>query len=495
VFGDLTEKLTNVFDTVRSRGKLTEENIGQACDSVRKALIEADVNFTIVKDFISRVREQALGEQKVKKIKAGDYFIKIVSDELTSLLGEGNAEIPFVKDGPTIIMMCGLQGSGKTTTVGKLAYKLKNEGRKPLLVAADIQRPAAIEQLHVLGEQVGVPVFSKQNSTPPEICIEALAVAKSENADVIILDTAGRLHVDEELMNELHLINKKVKPHQTYLVVDAMIGQDAVNSAKEFNDRLELDGLILTKLDGDSRGGAAISIRHVTGKTIKFVGMGEKLDALESFYPDRLASRILGMGDIVGLVEKAESAIEEADAKKLEEKILKNNFDFNDFLKQLQMLKKMGSIKDLLGMIPGIGKAMKGVDVDPKQFLVIEAIIQSMTNKERLVPELIENQVSRRKRIAKGCGQTMQMVTNLLKQFKQMKKMMKGLGKAKGMFGGGGMDMESLGGLMGGDQFTDRDLQSARSFAKGKVGPSKEAIKAKRKKEKAQKKKNRKKKK
>ena len=492
MFGDLTSKLQNVFETVRSRGRLTEDNISVACEDVRKALIDADVNFNVIKDFIATVKEKALGEKSLKNVKAGDYFIKIVSDEIVALLGEGNPEIPYAKSGPTIIMMCGLQGSGKTTTVGKLAKKLIKDGKRPLLVAADIQRPAAIEQLHVLGKQVGAPVYSQIGKTPQQICKEAIAEAAKQNSNVIILDTAGRLHIDEELMSELNQIKTSVNPHQIYLVVDAMIGQDAVNSAKEFNSRLELDGLILTKLDGDSRGGAAISIRQVTGKNIKFIGVGEKLDALENFYPDRLASRILGMGDIVSLVEKAESAISEEEAKKLEEKIRKNNFDFNDFLKQLQLLKKMGSLKDLLGMIPGIGGQLKGLNVDDGQLTSIECIIQSMTKRERMIPELVENEIKRKKRIASGCGQSVQQVTMLLKQFTQMKKMMSGLGKMKGMFGGGGAEMDSVGGMMTGQQFTEKDLQMAKNIAKGRPLPDKDAIKKKRKAEKAAKKQNRK---
>lgn len=495
MFGDFTSKLQNVFESVRSRGRLTEDNISSACDDVRKALIDADVNFNIIKDFIAAVKEKALGEKSIKNVKAGDYFIKIVSDEIVKLLGEGNPDIPYSKSGPTVIMMCGLQGSGKTTTVGKLAKKILSEGRKPLLVAADIQRPAAIEQLHVLGKQVGVPVYSQLGKTPPQICKEAIAEASKQNANVIILDTAGRLHIDEELMAELNEIKKTVNPHQVYLVVDAMIGQDAVNSAKEFNSRLELDGLILTKLDGDSRGGAAISIRQVTGKNIKFIGVGEKLDALENFYPDRMASRILGMGDIVSLVEKAEQAISEDEAKKLEEKIRKNNFDFNDFLKQLQLLKKMGSLKDLLGMIPGLGAQLKGINVDDGQLKSIESIIQSMTKRERMIPELVENEIKRKKRIASGCGQSVQHVTMLLKQFAQMKKMMSGLGKMKGMFGGGGPDMSSLGDMMSGPQISEKDLQMAKNLAKGRPLPDKDAIRKKRKAEKQAKKANRKKKK
>ena len=491
MFGELTSKLQNVFETVRSRGRLTEDNISTACESVRKALIEADVNFNVIKDFIAIVKEKSLGEKSLKNVKAGDYFIKIVSNELAALLGEGSPEIPYAKSGPTIIMMCGLQGSGKTTTVGKLAKKLINEGKKPLLVAADIQRPAAIEQLHVLGKQVGAAVYSQSGKTPIQICKEAIAEAHKINANVIILDTAGRLHIDEELMSELNQIKTSVNPHQIYLVVDAMIGQDAVNSAKEFNSRLELDGLILTKLDGDSRGGAAISIRQVTGKNIKFIGVGEKLDALENFYPDRMAGRILGMGDIVSLVEKAEMVISEDEAKKLEDKIRKNNFDFNDFLKQLQLLKKMGSLKDLLGMIPGIGGQLKGLNVDDGQLRSIEAIIQSMTKRERVIPELVENEIKRKKRIASGCGQSVQHVTMLLKQFTQMKKMMSGLGKMKGMFGGN-PEMDSIGGMMTDQQFSSKDLQMAKNIAKGRPLPDKDAIKKKRKAEKLAKKQNRK---
>lgn len=492
MFGDLTNKLTTIFESVRSRGRLTEDNIAIACESVRKALIDADVNFNVIKGFIEKVKEKSVGIKTIKNVKAGDYFIKIVSDELVNLLGEGNPDIPFVKSGPTIIMMCGLQGSGKTTTVGKLAKKLIKEGKKPFLVAADIQRPAAIEQLHVLGQQVGAPVYSQSGKTPPQICKEAIGEANKQNANVIILDTAGRLHIDKELMEELNEIKTTVNPHQTYLVVDAMIGQDAVNSAKEFNSMLELDGLILTKLDGDTRGGAAISIRQVTGKSIKFIGAGEKLDALENFYPDRMASRILGMGDIVGLVEKAEQSISEAEAKKLEEKIRKNDFDFNDFLKQLQLIRSMGPLKDLLGMIPGIGGQLKGLNIDNNQMKPIEAIIQSMSKRERLIPELVENNLNRKKRIANGSGQSVQAVTMLLKQFEQMKKMMSGLGKMKGLFGGKESHLDSVGSMVSGQQFTDKDLQTANNLMKGRPLPDRDAIKKKRKAEKLAKKANRK---
>lgn len=363
MFESITGSLDTIFNKLRGKGRLTEENIKEGLREVRVALLEADTNYLVVKDFIQKVIDRAVGDEVIRSVAPGQQIVKIVHDEMITLMGAGDSSIPYVDGDITILMLVGLQGSGKTTTSGKLANLIASKGRRPLLVAADVQRPAAIEQLQVLGKQLNIPVFSEKGVTPVKICRGAVTFAKANNHDVVILDTAGRLHIDEELMLELNEINKKVKPTQIYFVCDSMTGQDAVNSAKEFNVQFGLDGVILTKLDGDTRGGAALSIKAVTGKPIKFVGVGEKLDKLEEFHPDRMASRILGMGDVVSLVEKAQKVINEEDAAKLEKKIKDGSLSLDDFLNQLQQIRKMGPLKDIMGMIPGLGKKMKGMQV------------------------------------------------------------------------------------------------------------------------------------
>lgn len=421
MFEFVSEKLNAVFDKLRHGGKLSADNIRDGLRDVRRALLEADVNVQVVKDFLAKVEEKAIGETVLKGVDPGQQVVRIVHDELVAVMGDTDNSIPFAAHGPTILMVAGLQGAGKTTTCGKLARYLRDDlKRKPLLVAADLQRPAAVEQLKILGAQLGIPVFHQTGLTPPQLC--AKAVASAGDHDVIILDTAGRLHVDDELMSEVADVHKMTKPHQTWLVVDAMTGQDAVTSAKAFHERLPLDGLIVTKLDGDARGGAIVSLRAITGKPIKFVGLGEKLDALQPFYPDRYARRILGMGDILSLVEKAQSVVDETQAKKLEERIKKNKFDLEDFRQQLLSIQKMGSIKDILGMIPGIGAKFSGLNVDESIFRRFNAMISSMTMSERSRPELIE--MSRRRRIAMGSGTSTNDVQQLLKQFATMKQMM-----------------------------------------------------------------------
>ncbi|MCF6154827.1 MAG: signal recognition particle protein [Candidatus Brocadia sp.] len=423
MFEAIANSLEGVFSKLRGKGRLTEANIKDGLHEVRLALLEADVNYKVVKDFIQHATERAVGEEVIKSIAPGQQVIKIVHDELIKLMGESDTSIPFKDGEPMLIMLVGLQGSGKTTTAGKLAKTILSKGRKPLLVAADVQRPAAIEQLKVLGQQLNVPVYFEANSQPVKICKNAVRHARENTNDVVILDTAGRLHIDDELMLELKEIKEKLKPDQIYFVCDSMTGQDAVNSAKEFNTQLGFDGAILTKLDGDTRGGAALSIRAVTGKPIKFVGIGEKLDRLEEFHPDRMASRILGMGDVVSLVERAQQAIDLEEAQKLSRKIQDDTLSLDDFLMQLQQIKKMGPIKEILGMIPGMGNKMDGLNVDEKQLQRVEAIIRSMTIQERAVPDIING--SRRQRIANGSGTTIQDVNQLLKQFKSMKKLMK----------------------------------------------------------------------
>lgn len=432
------ESLANKFQDIRKRifssGYLTEKNIEEGLREIRTALLEADVNYKVVKGFINRVQERAVGEDVIKNISPGQQIVKIVSDELTSLMGPADSSIQFAEKGPTIIMMAGLQGSGKTTTCGKLASHLLTKDRRPLLVAADIQRPAAIEQLQILGKTLDVPVFSAPKLSPPKICQKAISFAGKENCDVVILDTAGRLHIDQNLMDELGTIQKKLNPHNIFFVCDAMTGQDAINSTKEFNSRLELDGIILTKLDGDTRGGAALSIKAVTGKPIKFIGTGEKLDRLEEFHPDRMASRILGMGDVVSLVERAEEIMDQEQAEEMQQKILDASFSLEDFLDQLQNIKKMGNIRDLLGMLPGeLGSQLQGVDIDESQFVAIEAIIHSMTPEERQNPDIIDGK--RRTRIARGSGSSIQDVNQLLRQFREMRNMMRNIGKFGGMMG------------------------------------------------------------
>ena len=434
MFENLSEKLERSFKILKGQGKITEINVAETLKEVRRSLLDADVNYKIAKDFTNRVKEKAMGMNVLTAVKPGQMMVKIVHDELAELMGGHNVDIDL-KGNPAIILMSGLQGSGKTTFSGKLANMLKNKrGKKPLLVACDVYRPAAIEQLKVLGEQIGVPVYSEEgNNDPVKIALNAVKEARATGKDVVIVDTAGRLAIDEQMMNEIAAIKKAIDPEETLFVVDAMTGQDAVNTAKEFNDRLNFDGVILTKLDGDTRGGAALSIRTVVSKPIKFVGTGEKLEALDVFHPERMADRILGMGDIVSLVEKAQEQFDAEEAKKLQKKIAKNQFNFNDFLSQIQQIKKMGNIKDLASMIPGVGKALKDVDIDDDAFKGVEAIIYSMTPEERENPELING--SRRKRIASGSGTTIQDVNRLLKQFDESKKMMRMLSKGGKMMG------------------------------------------------------------
>jgi signal recognition particle subunit SRP54 len=432
MFESITGSLDAIFSKLRGRGRLTEENIKDGLREVRVALLEADTNYKVVKDFIQRVTERAVGEEVVKSVTPGQQIVKIVQDEMENLMGPVDSNIPFLDGGATVIMLVGLQGSGKTTTSGKLANMIMSKGRKPMLVAADVQRPAAIEQLQILGKQLNIPVYSEKGLNPVKICKGAVKFAKAGNHDVIILDTAGRLHVDEELMLELKEIKGKIKPTQIFFVCDAMTGQDAVNSAKEFDSQLDFDGVILTKLDGDARGGAALSIKAVTGKPIKFVGVGEKLDKLEEFHPDRMASKILGMGDVVSLVEKAQKVIDVDEAEKLERKLRDNSLTLDDFLGQLQQVKRMGPLKDIIGMIPGMGKKMEGVNVDEDQLQKVEAIIRSMTLEERMRPEIVEG--SRRHRIANGSGTKASDVSQLQKQFKQMKKMFRQFGGNDGKF-------------------------------------------------------------
>jgi len=444
MFEAISEQLDAVFRKLRLKGRLTEANIADAMRDIRRALLAADVNYKVVKKFIEGVTKEALGEKVIKAISPGQLIIKIVNDKLVELMGPVDHRIPQNDKGPTVVMLAGLQGSGKTTTVAKLAKFVQRKGHRPLMVAADVQRPAAVEQLEVLGRDIDVPVYTEAGAAPAQICKNAVNYAGQINCDFVLLDTAGRLHIDVDMMNELKEIAAKIRPQQIYLVCDAMTGQDAVNSAREFNEQLELDGVILTKLDGDARGGAALSVKAVTGKPIKFVGLGEKLDKLEEFYPDRMASRILGMGDVVTLVEKAQEAFDEEQAKELEEKILKKQFNLDDFLGQLQQMKKMGPLSEMLAMIPGLGKRLKGIDVDDGQLGKIEAIIQSMTAKERRIPDIIDG--SRRRRIARGSGTSAGDVGALLKQFKQMKHMMKRLGEgaAPGAIGAGAPVMTSM---------------------------------------------------
>ena len=424
MFENLSEKLERSFKLLKGQGKITEINVAETLKDVRRALLDADVNYKVAKQFTDTVKAKALGQNVINAIKPSELMVKIVHDELTQLMGGETAPVNL-SGNPTVILMSGLQGSGKTTFSGKLAKKLKSEkGKRPLLVACDVYRPAAIEQLKVLASQIEVPVYTEEgNNNPVEIAKNAIQHAKANHLDLVIVDTAGRLAVDEQMMDEIEAIKNAIKPQETLFVVDSMTGQDAVNTAKEFNDRLDFDGVVLTKLDGDTRGGAALSIRTVVTKPIKFVGTGEKLDALDQFHPSRMADRILGMGDIVSLVEKAQQQYDEKEAKELQRKIAKNQFNFNDFLNQIQQIKKMGNLKDLASMIPGVGKAIKDIDIDDDAFKGIEAIIQSMTEKERQNPEIING--SRRQRIAKGSGSTLQDVNRLLKQFEDTRKMMK----------------------------------------------------------------------
>lgn len=424
MFEKLSEKLERSFKILKGQGKITEINVADTLKDVRRALIDADVNYKVAKNFVDTVKQKALGQNVLTALKPQELMVKIVHDELATLMGGDTAKLNL-SGNPTVILMSGLQGSGKTTFSGKLARKLKSEqGRRPLLVACDVYRPAAIDQLKVLGEQIQVPVYTEEgNKNPVEIALNGIRHAKTNNLDLVIVDTAGRLAVDEQMMDEIERIKNAIKPQETLFVVDSMTGQDAVNTAKEFNDRLDFDGVVLTKLDGDTRGGAALSIRTVVTKPIKFVGTGEKLDAIDIFHPDRMAGRILGMGDIVSLVDKVQAAYDEEEAKKLQAKIRKNQFNFDDFLAQIQQIKKMGNLKDIASMIPGVGKQIKDLDIDDNAFKSIEAIISSMTKYERANPAVIKG--SRVKRIAMGSGTTLQEVNRLLKQFAQTQQMMK----------------------------------------------------------------------
>ena len=424
MFENLSERLERSFKLLKGQGKITEINVAETLKDVRRALLDADVNYKVAKQFTDTVKAKALGQNVINAIKPSELMVKIVHDELTQLMGGDTAQINL-SGNPTVILMSGLQGSGKTTFSGKIAKKLKSEkAKRPLLVACDVYRPAAIEQLKILGQQIEVPVYTEEgNNNPVEIAQNAISYAKANHLDLVIVDTAGRLAVDEQMMDEIERIKKAINPQETLFVVDSMTGQDAVNTAKEFNDRLDFDGVVLTKLDGDTRGGAALSIRTVVTKPIKFVGTGEKLDALDLFHPARMADRILGMGDIVSLVEKAQQQYDEKEARELQRKIAKNQFNFNDFLNQIQQIKKMGNLKDLASMIPGVGKAIKDLDIDDDAFKGIEAIIHSLTEKERQNPEIING--SRRQRIARGSGTNIQDVNRLLKQFEQTRKMMK----------------------------------------------------------------------
>lgn len=424
MFENLTEKFDRAFKVLKGEGQITEINVAETLKEVRRALLDADVSFKTAKDFTERVKETALGQNVLTAVSPGQLLIKITHDELKELMG-GNASDINLQGNPAIILMSGLQGSGKTTFSGKLANYLKTKkGKNPLLVACDIYRPAAIDQLHVVGESINVPVFSqKENKDAVSIATQAIAFAKQNGHNVVIIDTAGRLAIDEEMMTEIENVKKAINPSETLFVVDAMTGQDAVNTARTFNERLNFDGVVLTKLDGDTRGGASLSIKSEVNKPIKFVGTGEKMDALDVFYPERMASRILGMGDVVSLVEKAQEQFDEEQAKRLEKRIKKDQFDFNDFLDQIQQIKKMGSVKDLMGMLPGMGKALKDVEISDDAFKHIEAIIRSMTPKERAAPSVLD--MSRKKRIAAGSGRSLDEVNKLLKQFDQTKEMMK----------------------------------------------------------------------
>ena len=443
-FDSLSDKMQNVFKKLKSKGLLEEADVKEAMKEVKRALLEADVNFKVVKNFVNTVTEKAIGENVMKGLNPGQMVIKIVRDELVTLMGEEVVEMKLLPSNEkTIIMMCGLQGAGKTTSVAKLAGQFKNRGKKPLLVACDIYRPAAIDQLKINGEKVGVPVFEMgTDHKPVEIVREALAYADKNNINLVFIDTAGRLHIDADMMEELRVVKENVDVTYTLLTVDAMTGQDAVNVAKTFNDEIGIDGVILTKLDGDTRGGAALSIRAVTGKPIMYAGMGEKLTDLEPFYPDRMASRILGMGDVESLIEKAQAAIDEENAAAMEENLRKGTFDFNDFLAQMEQMDKMGDINDILGMIPGMSQKMGKVEIDQNAMSKPKAIIQSMTAEERANPDLIN--VSRKQRIAKGCGLDISEVNRFMKQFEQSKKMMK---QFSNMMGGKGSKKRRRGGF------------------------------------------------
>tara|TARA_B100000767_G_scaffold69118_1_gene65723 strand:- start:12401 stop:13735 length:1335 start_codon:yes stop_codon:yes gene_type:complete len=442
MFNNLQDKLDKAFKVLKGHGKITEINVAETLKEVRRALLDADVNFKTAKEFTNRLKEKAFGRDVLTSLKPSQLMVKIAQEELTALMGGETAELDY-SGSPGIILMSGLQGSGKTTFSGKLANYLKTQkGKKPLLVACDIYRPAAIDQLHVLGEALAIEVYSeRENKNPVSISSNAIAYARSNGFNVVIIDTAGRLAVDEQMMTEIADVKNAINPTETLFVVDSMTGQDAVNTAASFNERLNFDGVVLTKLDGDTRGGAALSIKSVVNKPIKFIGTGEKMDAIDVFHPNRMADRILGMGDVISLVERAQMQFDEEEAKKLQKKIRKNTFDFNDFIGQIQQIQKMGNMKDLLGMIPGMGKTLKNVDIDDDAFKGIESIIQSMTNAERTTPELIDN--SRKKRIARGSGKSLEDVNKLLKQFQDTKKMMKLMSNKQNMKS----LMKSMGGM------------------------------------------------
>ena len=433
MFESLSEKLEGAFKVLKGRGKITEVNVSETLKEVRRALLDADVNYRIAKEFTGKVKEKALGQDVINSISPGQLLVKITHEELATLMGSDTAKVNL-SGNPPVVLMSGLQGAGKTTFSGKLANHLKKQGRRPLLVACDVHRPAAVDQLHVLGEQLDIEVFSdKESKDPVDIAKRAVGHAKRNGHTLVIVDTAGRLAIDEEMMDEITRVKKAINPQETLFVVDAMTGQDAVNTAKAFNDQLDIDGVVLTKMDGDARGGAALSIRSVVDKPIKFIGTGEKMEAIDVFHPSRMADRILGMGDVVTLVERAQEQFDEEKARKLKKKLAKDQFGFDDFLDQIQQIKKMGNMKDLVGMIPGMGKAMKGMDIDDDAFKGIEAIIGSMTLQERQNPQIING--SRRQRIAQGAGTTVNEVNKLLKQFGETRKMMKLMGDKKKMAG------------------------------------------------------------
>jgi signal recognition particle subunit SRP54 len=450
MFESLTEKFNAVFRSLSGRGRITEANVSDAMRDVRKALLEADVNYQVVKQFCKSIRDAAIGAEVIKSLHPGQMMIKIVNDELTKLMGPVDTRIYYVSPGPTVILLAGLQGCGKTTTAAKLAKYLVGKGKRPVMVADDLQRPAAIEQLITLGKQIDIDVYSEQSKNAVKVAKNSIKYAHENGHDVALLDTAGRLHIDEGMMGEVADVAKAVSAHQIYLVCDAMTGQDAVNSAKAFNEKLELDGVILTKLDGDARGGAALSVKAVTGKPIKFIGVGEKLDKLEEFHPDRMASRILGMGDVVTLVEKAQEQFDREEAEKMQKKMAKGSFGFDDFLKQMQAVKKMGGMSSMLKMIPGMGSQLGDINLDGKELDQFEAIVRSMTPSERRDPDIIDS--SRRRRIAAGCGMQTNDVSGLVKSFKRSRDMIKtissgGMGGFKGLFSGG-MNMDTLGAMM-----------------------------------------------
>ena len=430
MFENLSDRLERSFKLLKGEGKITELNVAETLKDVRRALLDADVNYKVAKQFTDTVKTKAMGQNVLTALKPNQVMVKIVHDELATLMGASASELEL-KGQPAVILMAGLQGSGKTTFSGKLAGMLRSKkGKKPLLAACDVYRPAAIDQLHVLGEQLGVPVYSeRENKNPVEIAEHAIAEARRTGRDLVIIDTAGRLAVDEQMMQEIAAIKQAINPDETLFVVDSMTGQDAVNTAKEFNDRLDFSGVVLTKLDGDTRGGAALSIRTVVDKPIKFIGTGEKMEALDVFHPERMADRILGMGDVVSLVERAQEQYDEAEARRLQKKLAKNQFDFNDFLGQIQQIKRMGNLKDLAAMIPGVGKALKNIDIDENAFKGIEAIIYSMTPEERTNPSILNG--SRRQRIASGSGTSVQDVNRLIKQFDETRKMMRMITTAK----------------------------------------------------------------